>query len=618
MSTHPLDDDFHGKRLNLSLWRRIFAHVRPYRAHVAVLMVTGLAVAAIDSLWPAVSGMIIDEAIENGLGSRLYTTFALFIGLFAVMACCVWFFIRAAGRIATGVAFDLRQQSFDKLQDLSFSYFDARPAGWLMSRLTGDCSKIASLMPWFLLDLVWGAALIAGSITAMMLVSWRLALVVLAIVPLLIAATAYFQNRLLHSSRQVRRTNSQITASFNECIMGVRTTKSLVREEANLREFQVLSGDMYRWSVRNAMESAVYLPLITMIGSIGVGLALWRGGVSLDEGVSIGALIAFMQYAGLLAMPIQELARRFTDLQSAQAAAERVQTLLDEVPAIRDSEQVRQAMETEPASTRSSQDDAREGALDRIESIEFRNVTFAYKPGEPVLRDFSFTARAGQTVALVGATGGGKSTIISLAARFYEPTHGSILVNGVDYRERPLLWYQSRFGVVLQTPHLFSGTIRENIRYGRLDATDAEIESASRLAGAHAFVQSLENGYDSEVGEGGSGLSTGQRQLIALARAILADPQVFIMDEATSSVDTETERLIQQGVESLLHGRIAFVIAHRLSTIRNADVILVIDGGRVVEQGSHADLIHRRGRYHALYTRQYARWREEAALSGAK
>jgi len=616
MSTHPLDDDFHGKRLNLSLWRRIFAHVRPYRAHVAVLIVTGLAVAAIDSLWPAVSGMIIDEAIETGLTSRLYTTFALFIGLFAVMVCCVWFFIRAAGRIATGVAFDLRQQSFDKLQDLSFSYFDARPAGWLMSRLTGDCSKIASLMPWFLLDLVWGVALIAGSITAMMLVSWRLALVVLAIVPLLVAATVYFQNRLLHSSRQVRRTNSQITASFNECIMGVRTTKSLVREEANLREFQVLSGDMYRWSVRNAMESAVYLPLITMIGSIGVGLALWRGGMSLGDGVSIGALVAFMQYAGLLAMPIQELARRFTDLQSAQAAAERVQTLLDEAPAIRDSEHVLRAMES--ATATSSPDDAGDGADDRIEVIEFRDVTFAYKPGEPVLRDFSFTARAGQTVALVGATGGGKSTIISLAARFYEPTHGSILVNGVDYRERPLLWYQSKFGVVLQTPHLFSGTIRENIRYGRLDASDAEIESASRMAGAHGFVQALDKGYDSEVGEGGSGLSTGQRQLIALARAILADPQVFIMDEATSSVDTETERLIQQGVDSLLRGRIAFVIAHRLSTIRDADVILVIDGGRIVEQGSHADLIHRRGRYHSLYTRQYARWREEAALSGAK
>jgi len=316
--------------------------------------------------------------------------------------------------------------------------------------------------------------------------------------------------------------------------------------------------------------------------------------------------VAFMMFAQLLHMPIQELARRFTELQGAQAAAERVQSLLDTAPEIADSEEVRRA---EAA-----------GAIPgngAIEVIEFRDVGFQYKEGEPVLQAFDLTVRAGQTIALVGATGGGKSTIVSLAARFYEPTTGSILINGLDYRQRPLHWLQSRLGVVLQVPHLFAGTIRENIRYGRLEATDAEIEEAARLVNAHEFIMESDDGYETEVGEGGSRLSTGQRQLVALARALLADPQIFILDEATSSVDTETERLIQGAIERVLAGRIAFVIAHRLSTIRSADLILVIDGGRIVEQGSHEDLLAAGGRYHDLYTRHSSAARTERIIEGS-
>jgi ATP-binding cassette subfamily B protein len=442
----------------------------------------------------------------------------------------------------------------------------------------------------------------------MLWLNWKLALIVLVVVPVLALVTAYFQRRLLQSSRDIRRTNSQITAGFSEGIMGVGTSKVLVRESENLEEFQSLSGAMHRYSVRNALQSAVYLPLVISLGAVGVGLALWRGGVMLNtgEGMTVGALIAFMQYATLYSMPIQELAMRFTELQNAQAAAERVQGLIDTEPEIRDAPEVA-ARVAELAGREREPGVAADGHADAIGEVRFEGVDFWYEPDEIVLEGFDLTVRAGQTVALVGATGGGKSTIVNLVSRFYEPKRGAILIDGVEYRQRSLSWLQSKLGIVLQTPHLFSATIRENIRYGDLSASDAAIEEAARLVNAHEFIAALPDGYDTGVGEGGARLSTGQRQLIALARAVVADPSIFIMDEATSSVDTETERLIQKGIERVLEGRIAFVIAHRLSTIRSADVILVIERGRIVEQGDHEELLRRRGAYFRLHAEQFGR-----------
>lgn len=601
MSTFmPQDEEYRGQ-LDLRLWRRILAHAWPYRGPLACLMGSGLTVAAIDTMFPVVTAWLVDEAMEHGVTARLWWLAALYAGLFVGLATFVYFFIVFAGRIATGVAFDLRTKGFARLQELSFSYYDVRPVGWLVTRLTSDCSKLSSLIPWFMLDLVWGSSFVLGIAIAMLILNWQLGLLVLTIVPPLILISIYFQKRLLESSRLVRKTNSQMTASFNECIMGVRTTKTLAREGQNLKEFETLTNSMFGYSMRNALQSAVYLPLIITIGSVGVGIALWYGGVHVgSENLSLGTLIAFMQFSGLFYMPIQELARRFTDLQAAQAAAERVQGLLDTEPAIKDAPGVV---------------DAPDSVDERIESIAFEHVTFWYKEGEPVLRDFNLEVRGGQTIALVGATGGGKSTIVSLLSRFYEPQQGRVLINGKEYRERTLEWLQSRLGVVLQTPHLFRGTIRDNIRYGRLDATDEEVEQAALLANAHAFILDTEKGYDTQVGEGGAHLSVGQRQLVALARAVLADPQIFILDEATSSVDTEAEQAIQAGIEQVLEGRIAFVIAHRLSTIRHATRILVIDGGRVVEQGQHAELMRRRGRYYDLYTRQFRQQREAEALA---
>jgi ATP-binding cassette subfamily B protein len=605
------------QRLDLHLWRRILGHAAPFRPHLIGLGLSGMGMAAADVSVPLVTGWIIDDATGGGDRSLLWRHVGVYAFVVVAISVMILSFIRLAGRVATGYAHEVRRAGFARLQELSFSFYDVQPVGWLMARMTSDTSKLASVIPWTILDAVWGSSMVVGISTMMLVLDVRLALLVMVIIPPLALVSVVFQRRLLDSQRAVRRTNSRITASFNEGIMGVRTTKALVREQANLREFQELSGSMYAHSMRNALHAAVYLPLVVTLGSVGVGLALWQGGVGIvnlgGSELTLGELVAFMQYAALFAIPIQDMAERFTQLQAAQASAERLQLLLDTEPEIKDSDAVREAM---ARARRAGHDGAIDGGPDRIEEVCFEKVSFAYKPGEWVLRGFDLTVRAGESIALVGPTGSGKSTIASLLGRFYEPTEGSIRFNGVDYRDRSLEWLQSNLGIVLQVPHLFSGSIRENIRYGRLEATDAEVEAAARLVNAHDFVTSLESGYDTEVGEGGSRLSTGQRQLLSLARAVLANPQVFIMDEATSSVDTETERLIQDAIESVLTGRISVIIAHRLSTIRRADRILVIDRGRMIESGSHAELLALGGRYHALYTNQFAEEQRKAVIEG--
>jgi ATP-binding cassette subfamily B protein len=429
---------------------------------------------------------------------------------------------------------------------------------------------------------------------------------------MLAALAVAFQSRLLRSSRLVRRSNSRITAYFSEGIAGVRTTKSLAREAAADGEFAALAGEMEEHSIRNSFQAAVFVPVVTSASFLGVAIALWKGGVRVQAGeMSPGTLVAFMQYALLFTWPIIDASQRVVDLLSAQAAAERVQSLIDTVPEIKDSEAVRARI---AAAGQAAPGTAADGGAARIARITFENVGFEYVAGEPVLREFTLEARAGQTIAFVGPTGAGKSTVVNLAARFYEPTSGRILLDGVDMRERALAWHQGRLGVVQQSPWLRNASILENIRYGRLDATDAEVHAAAAAVGADAFVAGLEGGWNFVVGEGGERLSLGQRQLLSLARAFLKDPDVFILDEATSSVDSETERVIQRAVDRVLSNRISFVIAHRLSTIRRADRIVMIDGGRIVESGTHAELMRARGRYHDLYVEQFVEMRERAVL----
>lgn len=605
MSLEPQEDTF-SSRLDLKLWAQVFRHALPYRRLLITIAVAAVVIAILEASFALVTRWVVDDVIAADGPLNLWPYVSVYGLIVVSFAGCVWLFIVKAGSLSNHMSHDIRRDSFKRLQELEFAYFDHRPVGWLISRLTSDCDKLARIIAWGSLDLVWASCLIVVIAVILIVLHPLLGMLVLSVVPPLIFVSAYFQKRILLTARESRRYNSMITAAFSEGLQGLRTSKVLVRENENLREFKDLSANMYDYSVRNALQSAIYIPIVLTLGSAAAGIALWRGGVLvLSDQLTLGTLVAFIFYAGQFFNPINQIAQLLVQMQAAQAAGERVLNLLATEPQIKDSADVIARLETNR-----NRADAAELAVDggaaAIRSIEFKDVDFHYVAGDPVLENFNLRVEAGQMVALVGASGGGKSTIVNLAARFYEPTAGKILVNGEDYRERSINWYQSQLGVVLQGPHLFSGTIRDNIRYGRLDASFDEIEEAARRVNAHEFISALEKGYDSDVGEGGNRLSTGQKQLISFARALLADPQIIVMDEATSSIDTETEQLIQRGLQTVFKGRISFVVAHRLSTIRSADRILVIDKGSIRESGTHEELMALKGHYHSLYTRQFS------------
>lgn len=604
MKDEPQEDVFSDK-LDLNLWLRVFHHALPYKRLLIPLAISAVVIALVDASYALVTRWTVDDVVKSDSNLSLWPHMAVYGFLTVIIAIGVWIFINAAGGLANHMSHDIREACFKRIQELEFAYFDHRPTGWLISRLTSDCDKLARIIAWGALDLVWAICLVIMISMILVVLHPVLGLLVLSVVPPLILISAIFQKKMLLSSRDTRKFNSLITASFAEALQGLRTSKTLVREQENLREFQTLSSQMYGVSMQNALQSAIYIPIVLTLGSIAAGVALWRGGANVIDGsLSLGTMVAFIFYAGQFFNPINQIAQVLVQMQGAQAAGERVLSLLATVPGIRDSDAVLARLKTGESPERPA-DLAPDGYPNGIESIEFHHVDFSYSDGESVLKDFNLTVTSGQTIALVGASGGGKSTIVNLAARFYEPTGGQILVNGRDLRDRGLAWYQSNLGIVLQGPHLFSGSVRENIRYGRLEASDAEIEAAAQSVNAHGFIRLLEMGYDTDVGEGGNRLSTGQKQLISFARALLADPRIFIMDEATSSIDTETEQLIQQGLKAIFQGRISFVIAHRLSTIRTADRILVIEKGQILESGTHAQLLAEKGHYHALYNRQF-------------
>ena len=435
----------------------------------------------------------------------------------------------------------------------------------------------------------------------MLILNWKLALVVIVVVPVIAVLTVFFQPRILRWNRKVRKLNSKITGAFNEGITGAKTSKTLVIEDQSIGQFRELTGSMFRSGVRAARLNAVYIPLTLFFSTMTVAIVLVRGGyLVVERAVDIAMLSVFVSYAMGIFDPIQNTAAGLAEFIAMQASIERVTGLMDEIPQITDTPEV---IEKYGDAFRPK----RENWEPIKGDIEFKDVTFRYPDGgDNVLEHFSLHIPAGTTVAIVGETGAGKSTLVNLACRFFEPTEGQILIDGRDYRERSQLWLHSSIGYVLQSPHLFSGTVRENIRYGRLDATDEEIEAAARAVSADTVVAKLEKGWDSSVGEGGDRLSTGEKQLISFARAVLADPRIFVLDEATSSIDTQTEQLIQQAIDHLLQDRTSFLIAHRLSTIRKADLILVVRDGKIVEQGTHEALLKARGYYHDLYSKQFA------------
>ena len=601
------------RRLDAGLWRRLIGYLKPFYAALFLIMGTQVISAACDTIFPLLTREAIDRFV-GGASTSGVAGFALRYGLTVlVQTVCIYIFCLRCGKTEVGINRHIRQLCFRRLQELSFSYFDKTPVGFIISRMTSDTARLGETVAWGLVDLFWSSCYIVITIVAMLMLNVRLALLVLAVMPVIAVAAVWFQKRILAGYRIVRKTNSQITGAFNEGIMGAITSKTLVREQANTEEFAVLTGTMKAASIRAAVLSALFLPIVTSLGAIAVALVLWEGGrevTMLGGTLTIGTLAAFVQYATGIFEPISNIARIFADLQATQAAAERVVSMLETKPEIVDTPEVE-------AKFGDSFHPLRENWPDLKGDVEFDHVTFHYGGGEEVLHDFSLKVRAGQTVALVGETGSGKSTIVNLICRFYEPNEGVIRIDGVDYRKRSILWLQAHLGYVLQQPHLFSGTIRENIRFGRLDATDEEIEAAARMVDADSFIRAFPNGYDTEVGEGGNLLSTGQKQLISFARALIANPSIFVLDEATSSVDTETEQKLQAAIASALKGRTSFIIAHRLSTIRSADWILVIHEGRIQEQGTHRQLLAKRGRYYELYVNQFREEGERASWERA-
>lgn len=605
MKDRPAEETFE-RNIDMSLWKQLWRFTRPYRKTVAGMALFAVATAFIDTATPLLTRKVIDTVANKGLDARLAPWAAVYLLLAVGLATCIIGFIYLTGKVRTYVAHDIRRAAFANLQRLGFSFFDQRPVGWLMARMTSDCDRLSQILAWGVLDFLWGLTVMTAMATVMLVLDWRLALATFAVIPVLWWISTAFKKRILRWSRIVRRTNSRITASYNEGIMGARTTKSFVREPANLAEFSELTSQMHDASVRNALYTALYVPLVLTLGSVATGVALALGGFDVTmKRLSIGTLIAFLLYTRHFFEPVNQIAHWFAEMQMAQAAAERVIGIIETEPIIADSTRVQRALTRHHGGD--PEGHALDGGRNDIEVIELRDVSFAYENGPPVLQELNLTVQRGQTIALVGSTGGGKSTIVNLICRFYEPTSGRILLDGVDYRDRSLAWLHSKLGIVLQTPHLFSGTISDNIRYGRREATPTEVEEASRLAGAHGFISRFSDGYETQVGEGGVLLSVGEKQLISFARAILARPDILVMDEATSSVDTETEKQIQRGMAKMLAGRTSFVIAHRLSTIRSADRILVIDRGKIVEQGTHGELLEAGGRYRELYTRQRIR-----------
>ena len=576
---------------------KVLPFMKPYTKVLIVMVSCGLITTCMDLLIPQFQRYALNHFITKNTLNTLPLFILIYVASLLVMGVVNYVSCKHAMATEVQVNRDLRNAAFNHLQTLSFSYFNQNSVGYIHARVMSDTSRIGSLVSWSLMDAVWHLSYLVGAVFVMFMVNARLALMVTLILPLIIALFSIFQSKLIRVNREVRELNSKITSDFNEGITGAKTIKALVIEDKMAHDFLEDTNAMRKKSVRVAHLRGMFSATLNMASSCALAIVLWRGGyIAASE---VGTFSMFMSYAQGMMEPVRWIIDAISDLITTQVNIERFSRLIETQSDVVDSEDVIEKYGD-------SFDPRRENWEPIKGDIEFKDVDFKYPDGdEYVLENFNLKIPFGSNIAIVGETGAGKSTLVNLVCRFFEPTKGQVLIDGRDARERSQLWLHSAIGYVLQTPHLFSGTVRENLLYGNPNATDEQIKHALDLVSATEVVNRMEKGLDSDVGEGGDMLSTGEKQLISFARAILADPRILVLDEATASVDTLTEQKIQSAIETIIKGRTSLVIAHRLSTVKSADLILVVRDGKIIERGRHEELLKAKGHYYSLYTRQY-------------
>ncbi|MBE5801478.1 MAG: ABC transporter ATP-binding protein [Clostridiales bacterium] len=587
---------------------KLLPFMKKYRGTLIFMVICGLVSTVVDILLPQFQGYALNEYITKGTLSGLPWFILAYVAAILVSATAFFSSASNAMRVEVSMNRDLRNAAFEHLQTLSFSYFNQNSVGYIHARVMSDTSRIGSLVSWTMMDSVWHLSYLIGAVAVMLVLNTRLALLVITILPLIVILFSVFQKKLIRINREVREINSKITSNFNEGITGAKTIKSLVIEDKIQHDFVEDTSAMRKKSVKAAHLRGLFAATMNLASSMALAIVLWQGGYLAAE--EVGTFSMFMSYAQGMMEPVRWLIDAISDVITTQVNIERLMRLIETKSDVTDTPEVIEKYGD-------SFEPKRENWEEIKGDIEFKDVSFKYPDGdEYVLEHFNLKIPFGSNIAIVGETGAGKSTLINLVCRFFEPTDGQVLIDGRDARERSQLWLHSAIGYVLQTPHLFSGTIRENLLYGNPNATEEEIDRALKLVSADNVIAHLEHGLDSDVGEGGDLLSTGEKQLISFARAILADPRILVLDEATASVDTITEQKIQSAIDTIINGRTSLVVAHRLSTIRNADLILVVRDGKIIEQGNHEELLRQKGHYFNLYTRQYEDEATGALLSG--
>lgn len=579
---------------------KLLPFVKPYKKIMISMIIMGALSSLIDSIYPLFNQYALNHFIALKTTDTIVPFIIVYIVILIVFVILNFVSTTWAGKIEMSVNRDLRNASFNHLQELSFSYFNQNNVGYVHARVMSDTGRIGQLVSWDMMDMVWQGSYLLFVLINMALINIHLAMYIMLIIPFAVILIIFFQKKLVALNRKIREINSKITSNFNEGITGAKSIKTLVVENKINHDFDVDSDDMEKTSVLAGRYSALFSSLVTMLSSITLAIILWKGGMINQEGIiMIGTLSVFMTYALNMLEPIQSIVGGIARLIAIQVNIERFTTLLETQSDVADRVEVVEKYGD-------TFHPKKENWEPLYGDVEFKDVSFKYPDGnEMVLEHFDLKVPQGTNVAIVGETGAGKSTLVNLVCRFFEPTYGQVLIDGKDARDRSQLWLHSNIGYVLQTPHLFSGTVRDNLRYGKPDATDEEIWKALKLVNAEFVIDKMDKGLDSEVGEGGDMLSTGEKQLISFSRAILADPKILVLDEATASIDTLTEKAIQDAIFTVIKGRTSFVIAHRLSTIVDADVILVVKDGKIIERGKHAELMQAHGYYYDLYTRQY-------------